>query len=291
MNTMTKITMDATVENTRKAFEDLRNTRINSFDAAFNKANDYLYELLGSIYEKCVALKDNKDVKADMLKQAEELSLSFGTKTPAMFSIALKIVFADADKQKKMTQRLSSYKRVLDAVSSYDKYHTKADFIEVVKASGGIEELRRSEKPKTETKSAEEKSLELALELTEKVETILPVPAAVKDMFLNEAEENEIVAMVGVVKNGEIVWIPKTLKSSDKSMKSKLAQLYNKAANDELAPIRKAEKDTEAERKKAEREAEAAQKKLEAAQREASKAKARAEANRDIRKDVEAETV
>lgn len=284
---MNTINMNATVENTRKAFEDLRNTRINSFDAAFNTANDYLYELLGSIYEKCVELKDNKDVKADMLKQAEELSLNFKEKTPAMFSIALKIVFADADKQKKMTQRLSSYKRVLDAVKSYDKYHTKAEFIEVVKASGGIEELRRSEKPDTETKSAEEKSLELALELTEKVETTLAVPAAVKETLLNDANENEIVAMVGVVKNGEIIWIPKTLTSANEKIAPKLAQLYNAAANEELAPIRKAEKDAEAAQKKVEREAAAAMKKLEAAQKKASAAKARAEANRDIRKDVE----
>jgi len=264
--------------NTVKAINELRTARINEFEPAFSKANDYLYNILADIYVLSLKYSDNKEVCEELLREAKEAhGLDYGTKKVVAFNkLALDVVFANDNKVP--TQRISSYKRVLDTVASDtdENVRTKEEFIEYINKNGGLEEVRREASGITQT--AEEKAVELAAELEEhSVVANLALSEAAQNDIVSKAEENEVVAMVGIVRNGKIVWASDIVTSSDEKLGSKTTSFYNAVAKVEL----KAAKEKEAANKKA---AEESLNKVTADSNKASKEKAKAEAADDTKK-------
>jgi len=264
--------------NTVKTINALRTARINEFEPAFAKANDYLYNILAEIYVLSVDLSSDSEVCAELMREAKEkYGLDYGTKKVVAFNkLALDVVFANDNKVP--TQRISSYKRVLDTVKSDTEKNvrTKEEFIDYINENGGLEEVRREASGITQT--AEEKAVELAAELEEhSVVANLALSEAAQNDIVSKAEENEVVAMVGIVRNGKIVWASDIVTSSDEKLGSKTTSFYNAVAKVEL----KAAKEKEAANKKA---AEESLNKVTADSNKASKEKAKAEAANDTKK-------
>lgn len=218
---------DTLALNLKNTVVSLRTKRLELDKTVFKTANDALYDLLGDVYEMGVTYGGNPTVRSSLLSLAQnDYSLRFKEKTPSLFNVLLKLVFADNNIP---LRRLSSYKRVLDTVYSFNTYATKQQFIEVINEFGGLEEVRKNIDDGLSSEERAKKrfydAMALALPLTIENNLLTQTMGNLN----GEMGEGDVAVMIAVRNNGVMTWLPSFLTDEDEEAGSNVKTLFVKA--------------------------------------------------------------
>lgn len=228
MKTINSVTI---AENTMKTIDELRALRIELDKQFFQSANDALYNLLGDVYELASKNYDNAAVRTRLKAFAEDkYKFSFRENKPSLFAILLKIVFADNDIP---LRRISSYKRVLETIYSFDDVFSREQFVEKVNAFGGLEEVRKQLQPVSiqSSRSAFELATEYFSENSEELGKLKEDVLGSKlfDALMNSSENDEVVTLTLLRKDNEFFAVRGSMpviSSSDEVSGEKVKSLF-----------------------------------------------------------------
>lgn len=236
MKTINSVTI---AENTMKTIDELRALRIELDKQVFQTANDVLYNLLGDVYELASKNYDNAAVRTRLKAFAEDkYKFSFRENKPSLFAILLKIVFADNDIP---LRRISSYKRVLETIYSFDDVFSREQFVEKVNAFGGLEEVRKQLQPVSiqSSRSAFELATDYFSENSEELGKLKEDVLGSKlfDALMNSSENDEVVTLTLLRKDNEFFAVRGSMpviSSSDEVSGEKVKSLFMS-----LPPVKK----------------------------------------------------